>query len=97
MAPNRPQDVNNVQPRAGVAYSLNNRTVCAAERGVLRRCHLAERAVGGVRATIALYREQRCRSQFRLEPVQRPLPPSIRPRTVLLRQQQRTRMPESAT
>src|SRR6266850_4516600 len=34
MAPNRPQDVNNVQPRAGVAYSLNNRTVLRGGGGV---------------------------------------------------------------
>jgi hypothetical protein len=34
MAPNRPQDVNNVQPRVGVAYSLNDRTVIRGGGGL---------------------------------------------------------------
>ncbi|PYR74143.1 MAG: hypothetical protein DMF87_23725 [Acidobacteria bacterium] len=34
MAPNRPQDVNNVQPRIGAAYSINNRTVLRGGGGL---------------------------------------------------------------
>jgi len=34
MAPNRPQDGNNVQPRVGVAYSLNDRTVLRGGGGL---------------------------------------------------------------
>jgi len=34
MAANRPQDVNNVQPRVGVAYSLNHRTVLRGGGGL---------------------------------------------------------------
>ena len=34
MAPNRPQDVNNVQPRVGAAYSLNDRTVLRGGGGL---------------------------------------------------------------
>src|SRR5215468_5550113 len=34
MAPNRPQDVNNVQPRVGVAYSLNDKTVLRGGGGL---------------------------------------------------------------
>src|SRR2546423_2241394 len=34
MAPNRPQDANNVQPRVGIAYSVNDRTVVRAGGGL---------------------------------------------------------------
>jgi hypothetical protein len=34
MAPNRPQDANNVQPRVGFAYSLNDRTVLRGGGGL---------------------------------------------------------------
>jgi hypothetical protein len=34
MAPNRPQDVNNIQPRVGAAYSLNDRTVIRGGGGL---------------------------------------------------------------
>jgi len=77
MAPNRPQDVNNVQPRAGVAYSLNNRTVLRGGGGVYYadvtspNVQWAESA-----ATIALITANNDgRANFASNPFNGPLPP----------------------
>ena len=77
MAPNRPQDVNNVQPRVGVAYSLNNRTVLRGGGGLYYadvtspNVQWAESA-----ATIALITANNDgRANFASNPFNGPLPP----------------------
>ena len=74
MEKGRPQDADNIQPRLGFAYQLNDRTVHARRRGqVLRRSDHAGRALrAGAGDDRRARGGQRRPAGLRAQPVQRP-------------------------
>ena len=92
----RPDDWNNVQPRLGFAYRLNDRTVIRGGSGVYYGDAFADAgsAIGNNADHHDSVRERRP-ARFRREPDQWPAPADLRrgKSTVLLQQQQCTRMP----